>query len=74
MYTNYDFIFKSMDTKQILASWHCYPSKAVFIPKPNQGEEDDNFYTIKRTFLTCFGFQVPYFLLLLQNWKNSFLI
>lgn len=33
-----------MDTKQIVASWHqdfCYPSEAVFVPRPSIGPEDE---------------------------------
>lgn len=33
-----------MESKQIVASWHqdfCYPSEAVFIPRPAIGPEDE---------------------------------
>jgi torulene dioxygenase len=33
-----------MDTKQIVASWHqdhCYPSEAVFVPRPSIGPGDE---------------------------------
>ncbi|KAL9539032.1 hypothetical protein MBANPS3_010512 [Mucor bainieri] len=41
----WDSIVKTnMDTKQIEASWHqdfCYPSEAVFVPRPSIGPEDE---------------------------------
>lgn len=33
-----------MDKKQVVASWHqdfCYPSEAVFVPRPSIGPEDE---------------------------------
>ncbi|KAI7899030.1 retinal pigment epithelial membrane protein-domain-containing protein, partial [Cokeromyces recurvatus] len=41
----WDSIVKTdMNTKQIVGSWHedfCYPSEAIFIPRPSKGAEDE---------------------------------